>query len=127
MFGFDISPDKVKGFCCTASDPIYMGASGQATGDINPKIPGTGDSFQDVATETVVCIKLAYWNLSPELPGISRGGTPYPTAAPTQTVCQSHVAELRCLSRLQWSCRYRAVSSATRRTLEVIVSGRSLM
>ena len=56
MLNFDISPDKVKGFCCTASDPIYMGAPGQATGDINRKIPGTGNSFQDVAMETVVCI-----------------------------------------------------------------------
>ena len=58
MFDFDISPDKVKGFCCTVSDPIYMGAPGQATGDINPKIPGIGDSFQDVAMETIVCIDL---------------------------------------------------------------------
>ena len=56
MFNFDISPDKVKGFYCTASDRIFLGAPGQATGDINPKIPGTDNSFQDVTMETVVCI-----------------------------------------------------------------------
>ena len=56
VFSFDISPDKVKGFCCTARDPIYMGVPGQATGDINPKIPGTCNNFQDATIEIVVCI-----------------------------------------------------------------------
>ena len=125
MFGFDISPDKVKGFCCTASDPIYMGAPGQATGDINSKIPGTGDSFQDVAMETIVCINwlpgtcylnyLAFRGVELHIP------LPLPHRQFVKVMLQS------CAVFLAFNGQIQAVSSANRRTLEVIVSGRSLM
>ena len=65
---FYISMGKVQGFSCTAGDPVYMAAPGQFNRDINPKVSGTGNSFQDQATESVSCI---LW--LPESPGTSRG------------------------------------------------------
>ena len=37
-FGFNVSMGEVQGFSCTAGDPVSMGAPGQVTQDINPKI-----------------------------------------------------------------------------------------
>ena len=57
-FCFNISTGKVQGYSCTAGDPVSMGAPGQVTRVVNPKISGAGDSFQNQTMESVHCI---YW------------------------------------------------------------------
>ena len=56
MFNFDISPELRVFVALPVTLSIW---EHQATGDINPKIPGTGNSFQDVAMETILCIIIA--------------------------------------------------------------------
>ena len=46
----------LQGFSCFAGNPVYVGVPGQVTGDINPQISCTGNSFQDLAMKTVICI-----------------------------------------------------------------------
>ena len=103
MFSFDVSPFKIQGFGCIAGDPVCVGAPGQAIGDVNPKIPGASNSFQDMTMETVLCINwfpgtshlnLALLGDKLHVPISLRSET-------TQTVCQCHVEELRCSSHLR--------------------------